>query len=95
MNIFINLPFEFLRKIILFSFWYYKIYIYNLWLFQYYICRGTISNDPKITLGSYMKGPNNTICREWVWKGKTLVTRQRFSHVSYASSYEDKFELYS
>ena len=29
MNIFIDLPFEFLRKIILFSFWYDKIYIYD------------------------------------------------------------------
>ena len=29
MNIFINLPFEFLRKIVLFSFWYKKIYIYD------------------------------------------------------------------
>ena len=28
-NIFINLPFEFLRKIVLFSFWYNKIYIYD------------------------------------------------------------------
>ena len=37
MNIFVNLPFEFMRKIVLFSFWYGKIYIYNLWLFIYYI----------------------------------------------------------
>ena len=29
MNIFVNLPFEFLRKIVLFSFWYNKIYIYD------------------------------------------------------------------
>ena len=29
MNIFIDLPFEFLRKIVLFSFWYDKIYIYD------------------------------------------------------------------
>ena len=27
MNIFINLPFEFLKNIVLFSFWYNKIYI--------------------------------------------------------------------
>ena len=37
MNIFINLPFEFLRKIVLFSFWYDKIYFYDLCLFLYYI----------------------------------------------------------
>ena len=30
MNIFINLPFEFMRKIVLFLFWYDKIYIYDL-----------------------------------------------------------------
>ena len=30
MNIFVNLPFEFLRKIVLFLFWYNKIYIYDL-----------------------------------------------------------------
>ena len=30
MNIFVNLPFEYLRKIVLFSFWYEKIYIYDL-----------------------------------------------------------------
>ena len=24
-----------------------------------------------MTLGSYVKGPNNMICREWVWKGMT------------------------
>ena len=30
MNIIVNLPFKFLRKIVLFSFWYEKIYIYDL-----------------------------------------------------------------
>ena len=25
-------------------------------------------------LGSYVKGPNNTVCREWVWKGLPLDT---------------------
>ena len=29
MNIFVNLPFEFLKKIKLFLFWYDKIYIYD------------------------------------------------------------------
>ena len=24
------------------------------------------------------RGPNNTICRKWVWKGWTLVVGQRF-----------------
>ena len=31
-------------------------------------CRDKIFNDPRMMLGSYVKGPNNTICREWVWK---------------------------
>ena len=30
-----------------------------------YICRDTIFNDPRMTLGSYVKGPNNIIYREW------------------------------
>ena len=42
-------------------------------------CRDTIFNDPRMTWGSYIKGPNNMICREWVWKGWTLVVGQRFS----------------
>ena len=32
------------------------------------ICRDTIFNDPRMTLGSHVKGPNNMICREWAWK---------------------------
>ena len=35
-------------------------------------CKDTIFNDPRMTLGSYVKGPNNMICREWVWKGLPL-----------------------
>ena len=35
-------------------------------------CRDTIFNDLRMTLGSYVKGPNNMICREWVWKGLPL-----------------------
>ena len=31
-------------------------------------CRDMIINDPRLTLGSYVKGPNNMICRVWVWK---------------------------
>ena len=30
-----------------------------------YICRDTIFNDPRMTFGSYVKGPNNIIHREW------------------------------
>ena len=29
-----------------------------------------------MTLGLYVKGPNNMICREWVWKGIPLGARQ-------------------
>jgi len=29
-----------------------------------------------MTLGSYVKGPNNVICREWVWKSLPLGDRQ-------------------
>ena len=27
-------------------------------------------------MGSYVKGPNNMICREWVWKGLSLGAGQ-------------------
>ena len=39
-------------------------------------CRDTIFNDPRMTLGSYVKGLNNMICREWVWKGMILDAGQ-------------------
>ena len=29
-------------------------------------CRDSIRDDPKIILGSYVKGPNNIICKAWV-----------------------------
>ena len=48
MNIFVNLPLEFMRKIVLFSFWYDKIYIYDLWLFLYYIYDCSIINKNMI-----------------------------------------------
>ena len=41
------------------------------------LCRDTIFNDPRMTLGSYVMGPNNMICREWVWKGLPLGAGQR------------------
>ena len=41
------------------SFMFY-IYIYI------YIYRDTICNDPHMIIGSYVKGPNNMICRAWV-----------------------------
>ena len=28
-------------------------------------CKDSICNDPKLILGSYIKGPNNKICRVW------------------------------
>ena len=31
-------------------------------------CRDTIIHDPRMTLGSYVKGPNNIICRVWARK---------------------------
>ena len=39
-------------------------------------CRDTIFNDPRMTLGSYVKGPSNMICREWVGKGLPLGAGQ-------------------
>ena len=41
------------------------------------MCRDTIFNNPKMTLGSYVMGPNNMICREWIWKGLPLNARHR------------------
>ena len=40
-----------------------------------------------MTLGSYVKGPNNMICREVDLKGRALVTGQRFSRDFYGSFY--------
>ena len=57
-------------------------------------CRDTIFNDPRMTLGSYIKGPNNMICREWVWKGWILVVRQRFNQDFHGNPYEGGFGLY-
>ena len=31
-------------------------------------CKDSICNDPKMVLGSYVKGPNNIICKAWVEK---------------------------
>ena len=28
-------------------------------------CKDSICNDPKMMLGSHVKGPNNIICRAW------------------------------
>ena len=52
----------------------YKTYIAILHLNN--ICRDTIFNDPRMTSGSYVKGPNNMICRKWVWKGLPLGAGQ-------------------
>ena len=32
----------------------------------YNICKDTINDDPYMIVGSYVKGPNNTIYRAWV-----------------------------
>ena len=40
---------------------YHKIKVINL----KYRCRDTINNDSRMTLGSYVKGLNNIICRVW------------------------------
>ena len=54
-------------------------------------CTGSVGtrffNGPRMTLGSYVKGPNNMICREVGLKGRTLVTGQRFSRDFYGSFY--------
>ena len=50
-------------------------------------------NDPRMTLGSYVKGPNNMICREVGLKGRALVTGQRFSRDFYGSFYMVGFGL--
>ena len=51
----------------------------NIIKYLYDFCRDTIFNNPRMTLGSYVKGPNNMICREVGLKGKALVVSQRFS----------------
>ena len=34
------------------------------------LCKDSICNDPKMILGSYVRGPNNIICRAWAWKAR-------------------------
>ena len=58
-----------------------------------YICRDTIFNDPWMTLGSYIKGPNSMICREWVWKGLPLGAGQGFDPDFHGSPCEGGFGL--
>ena len=44
-------------------------------------CKDSICNDPKLVLGSYVKGPNNKICRAWVERlglGHRTVVRHGF-----------------
>ena len=38
--------------------------------FYYIVCKDSICNDPKMILGSHVKGPNNIICRAWAWKAR-------------------------
>ena len=55
------------------------LFIYFLFFIIYLLnchCRDTTFHDPRMTLGSYVKGPDNVICREWVWKGLPLGDRQ-------------------
>ena len=51
------------------------------------VCRDTIFNNPRMTLGSYVKDPNNMICKEWAGKGRTLGTGERCDLGFYRSSY--------
>ena len=45
----------------------------------FFLTVGTrLFNDPRMTLGSYVKGSNNMICREVGLKGRALVIGQRF-----------------
>ena len=31
-------------------------------------CKDSVRNDPKMILGSHVRGSNNVICRAWVFK---------------------------
>ena len=39
-------------------------------IYRYNNCKDSICNDPKMMLGSHVKGPNNIICRAWAWKAR-------------------------
>ena len=45
-------------------------------------CKDAIRNDPKLVLGSYVKGANNKICREWA-KRLGLSHQTVISHCIY------------
>ena len=38
---------------------------YFTYIYIYIYCKDSICNDPKLILGSYIKGSNNKIYREW------------------------------
>ena len=59
------------------------------------VCRDTIFNDSRMTLGSYVKGPNNIIHREWDGKAGPWLLDGGFSHELHGSPFEGGFGLYS
>ena len=50
-------------------------------------CRDSIRNDPKMVLGSHVKGPNNIICRAWAER-LSLGRRTVVSHGTHGGRIE-------
>ena len=48
-----------------FFFCFLSFVIFEFLLRQNCNCKDLICNDPKVVLGSYVKSPNNKICRAW------------------------------
>ena len=56
------------------------------------ICKDSICNDPKLVLGSYVKGPNNKICRAWAER-LDLSHRTMVSYGAHSSLHEGELSV--
>ena len=55
-------------------------------------CEDSICNDPKLVLGSYVKGLNNKICRAWT-KRLSLGHRIVVSHGTHSNLHEGELSI--
>ena len=67
----------------------------NCYASAFRYCRDTIFNGPGTTLGSYVKGPNNMICREWDRKAGPWSLGNGLVRIFMEALYEGGFGLYN
>ena len=57
----------------IFQFFRFNRHIFSMTYMKKIIVGTRLFNDPRMTLGSYVKSPNNIICRVWAWKAGPWV----------------------